>query len=214
MKSTKGDQPTPTAFNPVWEALDRLPVPPDLTKAAVEQDQTFKTALDLKHRCSIAVVNYKGGVGKTTATFFLGAQIANDEPKKKVLIVDIDAQCSLTSVFGIDPTQTDDHNLLTLLTAGKKIKPSMIQREAFLRRGRYGGFPPNLYLLAGALEVEDLDYELAKEQRFTKEEFFAQCRRVLALFHDTKNEIGLRKRYRRARGARPRPQDRGQRAVC
>jgi chromosome partitioning protein len=184
MKNIKGDQPTPSAFNPVWEALDRLPVAPDLTKAAAEQDQTFKTALDLKHRCSIAVVNYKGGVGKTTATFFLGAQIANDEPKKKVLIVDIDAQCSLTSVFGIDPTQTDDHNVLTLLTAGKKIKPSMIQRDAFLRRGRYGGFPPNLYLLAGALEVEDLDYELAKEQRFTKEEFFAQCRRVLALFHD------------------------------
>ncbi len=184
MKSPKEDQAPPAPFNPVWRALDKLPVAQDPDNAAAQQDNTFKSALESKHRCSIAVVNYKGGVGKTTATFFLGAQIANDEPKKKVLIVDIDAQCSLTSVFGIDPTQTDDHNVLTLLTAGKKIKPSMIQREAFLRRGRYGGFPPNLYLLAGALEVEDLDYELAREQRISKEEFFAQCRRVLALFHD------------------------------
>lgn len=170
--------------NPLWKALDKLALPPDPSKVAQEQEKTFQAGLHDKHPRSIAVVNYKGGVGKTTATFFLGAQIANDEPKKKVLIVDIDAQCSLTSVFGIDPTLTDDHNVLTLLTGGKAIKPTGIHREAYLRRGRYGGFPPNLYLLAGALEVEDLDFELAKEQKFTRPEFFAQCRRVLALFHD------------------------------
>src|ERR1035437_5316021 len=133
-----------TPSNP-FQVLDKLGLGEDQDKVLAAEASAFTKALDGKHPRSIAVVNYKGGVGKTTATFFLGAQIANDEPKKKVLIVDIDAQCSLTSVFGIDPTQTDDHNVLTLLTAGKRIKPSMIQRDAFLRRGRYGSFPPNLY---------------------------------------------------------------------
>ena len=170
--------------NPLWKVLDELKFEPDPAKIAKEQEQIFETGLRAKHSRSIAVVNYKGGVGKTTATFFLGAQIANDEPKKKVLIVDIDAQCSLTSVFGVDPTMTDAHNVLTLLTAGNAMSPSTIHRDAFLLRGRYGGFPPNLYLLPGALEVEDLDFELAREQKFTSQEFFGQCRRVLALFHD------------------------------
>jgi hypothetical protein len=34
------------------------------------------------------------------------------------------------------------------------------------------------------LEVEDLDFELAREQKFAKADFFLQCRKVLALFHD------------------------------
>ena len=129
-------------------------------------------------------MNYKGGVGKTTATFFLGAQIAQNEPKKKVLIIDIDAQCSLTTVFGLDPIQGNDQNVLVLLKAGKAIAPASIKKDAFIKRGKYGGFPPNLFLLSGAFEVEDLDFELAQNEKMTKEDFFQQCRRVLALFHD------------------------------
>ncbi len=170
--------------NPLWKVLDDLKFEPDPAKIAKEREIAFESVLRRKHSRSIAVVNYKGGVGKTTATFFLGAQIAHDEPKMKVLIIDIDAQCSLTSIFGVDPTMTNAHNVLTLLKAGGAMSPCSIHREAFLRRGHYGGFPPNLYLLPGALEVEDLDFELAREQTFTCRDFFAQCRRVLALFHD------------------------------
>lgn len=44
---------------------------------------------------SIATVNFKGGVGKTTVTWLL-AKYAADIAKKKVLVVDTDAQMSLT----------------------------------------------------------------------------------------------------------------------
>lgn len=44
---------------------------------------------------SIATVNFKGGVGKTTVTWLL-AKYAAEEAKKKVLVVDTDAQMSLT----------------------------------------------------------------------------------------------------------------------
>ena len=102
-----------------------------------------------------------------------------------MLIVDIDAQCSLTTVFGQDPITGNDQNVLVLLKGGKAISPASIKKDAFIKRGKYGtGIPANLYLLSGAFEVEDLDYELAQDKTMSKEDFFKQCRRVLALFHD------------------------------
>src|SRR5262245_51883161 len=45
----------------------------------------------------ISVVNYKGGVGKTTLTANLGAALA--QRGKQVLVVDLDPQCCLTHFF-------------------------------------------------------------------------------------------------------------------
>lgn len=44
---------------------------------------------------SIATINFKGGVGKTTITWLLAKYVA-DKKKKKVLVFDTDAQMSLT----------------------------------------------------------------------------------------------------------------------
>ena len=43
---------------------------------------------------TVAVINYKGGVGKTTLTTNLGAELAFRG--YKVLLIDMDAQASLT----------------------------------------------------------------------------------------------------------------------
>jgi len=47
-----------------------------------------------KHGGSICVANYKGGVGKTTLVCLLGYFLA-ERTGKKVLMFDIDPQCSL-----------------------------------------------------------------------------------------------------------------------
>lgn len=60
------------------------------------------------HHRTVAVVNQKGGVGKTTVT--LGLASAADAAGRRVLVVDLDPQASSTWVLGVDP----DHSASTV----------------------------------------------------------------------------------------------------
>lgn len=53
----------------------------------------------------IAVLNYKGGVGKSTTTYNLG--VALWILGEKVLLIDTDAQCNLSGLIGFDQTAGD-----------------------------------------------------------------------------------------------------------
>jgi chromosome partitioning protein len=56
---------------------------------------------------AIAFINFKGGVGKTAATVNIGASLAFFR-QKRVLIVDLDAQCN-ASFWLMHPRQWKEH---------------------------------------------------------------------------------------------------------
>lgn len=61
----------------------------------------MKSNLSLTVNKRIAVLNFKGGVGKTTVTISLGAALAR--MGNKVLVVDLDGQCNTTQILGYRP---------------------------------------------------------------------------------------------------------------
>jgi chromosome partitioning protein len=65
----------------------------------------------------IAIANQKGGVTKTTSTYNIAALISR--AKKKVLMIDLDAQCSLSISAGIEP-DNEKNNDMAVLLQGKK----------------------------------------------------------------------------------------------
>lgn len=96
-----------------------------------------------------ALVNQKGGVGKTTTAINLGANLALRG--KRVLIVDHDPQANATSCLGIAPEQIS-HNAYDALIGGVPIG------DCVLRSPKLGlALIPSTPALAGAqIELVDL----------------------------------------------------------
>ncbi len=79
--------------------VDDVPIPPALTEHGPAR--------------VVAMVNQKGGVGKTTSTISLGAALA--EYGRRVLLVDFDPQGALSDAMGVNANELDltVYNLLT-----------------------------------------------------------------------------------------------------
>ncbi len=99
---------------------------------------------------TIAIMNLKGGVAKTTTTVNVAAILAHDH-KKKVLVVDADSQCNTTEFLG-SPTGGG-----TLADVLRDNDIGIWQKQYFLYRYVVGTNIPKVELISGSDELMDLD---------------------------------------------------------
>ena len=98
----------------------------------------------------LAVVNQKGGVGKTTTAINLGAALA--ELGHQTLLVDLDPQANSTSGLGLDPTRAR-LNIYHLLTGEAEVQ--QVQQPTGVTG--LGLIPSHIDLAGAEIELAALD---------------------------------------------------------
>lgn len=115
----------------------------------------------------LSISNHKGGVGKTTLTYNIATQLA--DMGKRILLVDADPQCNLTS-YVFDNTVLDelldnsDEDEGETLWSG--VKP-IVEASGNLKELESFEIDSNLFLLPGDIRLSDFEEELS--------EFWRQC---------------------------------------
>jgi chromosome partitioning protein len=134
---------------------------------AAQMDE-LRTLLDrVPHRRAseklqvIAVVNFKGGSGKTTTSAHLAQFLALRG--YRVLAVDLDPQASLTALYGIQPELDEKPSFYEAIRydEGRRSITEIIQPTNF----------PNLHVVPANLELQEYEYEtpLAMQRKDTME---------------------------------------------
>lgn len=112
----------------------------------------------------ISVNITKGGCGKTTTVQMLG-EILGKEYGKKILCIDTDPQCNLTTVSGINLMEYQEHNLYTLL------KEESTLEECIIKSKYYDIIAGSLLLAYADTEFNQLGREYLLKEKIESAEY-------------------------------------------
>lgn len=104
---------------------------------------------DGEHLQIVAVVNFKGGSGKTTTTAHLAQHLALTG--HRVLAIDLDPQASLTALHGIQPELDQFPSLYEAIRYDEHRKPI----SALIRKTNF----PGLDIIPANLELQEFEYD-------------------------------------------------------
>ena len=76
---------------------------------------------------TIALINQKGGVGKTTSAVEIASRFA--KAGKKTLSIDADPQANMTYIYGINPDKEGQHTLKDVFSRTVSLKDAVIKTE-------------------------------------------------------------------------------------
>lgn len=99
----------------------------------------------------IAVINQKGGVGKTTTSINVAAYLAKSG--KSVLVVDFDPQGNATSGLGLDKQKIENNTTLEVLFGSVQLDKAICETSI-----------PNLYVLPANANLASAEVELVDKQ--------------------------------------------------
>ena len=108
----------------------------------------------------IAFFNHKGGVGKTTSLFNLGARLA--QKGKIVLMIDADTQCNLTLQILGEQGYEDFYEENPKRNIKSYLAPAFDSQPILITAGEcVSAKIPNLYVMPGSLDLSGNDTQLS-----------------------------------------------------
>jgi chromosome partitioning protein len=146
----------------------------------------------------VAVINFKGGVGKTTLSFHLATYLAREH---RVLLVDVDHQSSLSIVVLGDELwqqcvkKQNTVNRVFESFCNRRIampKDEIVVKNALHQKNKRRDFYPNLDFVSSQFELDDTEIDLASTNYGNANLSDWEKRTLLAEWLD---KIGAHKRY-------------------